>query len=27
MYNPNLRWGMAPVKLFEELMEVSEKWK
>jgi type IV secretory pathway VirB4 component len=25
MYNPNLRWGMAPVKLFEELMEVSEK--
>jgi hypothetical protein len=25
MYNPNLRWGTAPVKLFEELMEVSEK--
>ncbi|MGC8981676.1 MAG: TraC family protein [Minisyncoccia bacterium] len=25
MYNPNLRWGTAPIKLFQELIEVSEK--
>lgn len=25
MYNPNLRWGLAPIKLFEELIESLEK--
>ena len=24
MYNPNLRWGLAPVRLFEELMQSLE---
>jgi type IV secretory pathway VirB4 component len=25
LYNPNPRWGMAPIKLFEELMQMIEE--
>lgn len=25
LYNPNLRWGLAPVKIFEELISVLEE--
>ena len=24
MYNPNLRWGLAPIKLFEEIISILE---